>query len=436
MQQTQSTKILSAYSLLTVKQLFLFILLLFPLSAHATNGYWAHGYGAKSKAMAGSGSALPLDAMDAASNPATMVYLGNRLDMGVAAFMPDRSFTAGNDGAGNPYSIVPGTYQSGNDIFFIPHFGANRMLDDKTSLGVSIGANGGMNTEYDSAVFSPFNNPGGIASSPTGIDFKQVFLGLTYSRKISVDHSFGITPILAAQTFKVTGLEPFQHFSSDPSHVTNQGYDYSYGGGLKIGWLSKISNTFSAGLSYQTKLWMSRFEDYQGLFAERGNFDIPPNLTAGVAWEVSPTVTLAFDVQRIFFEEVKAVGNEGNMIFHPGSVLLGTNDGIGFGWQNITVGKLGGQWQWRPDITLRAGYSLSDQAISGDQALFNILAPAVVTEHFTCGLTKIFTNKEINISLMYAPAEEVMGHNPNTKPQSGALEMEQFEVEISFSFLF
>ena len=86
-------------------------LLLLPLSARATNGYWAHGYGTKSKAMAGAGAALPLDAMDAAQNPAKMVFLGNRLDFGVAAFLPERSFIANDDGGSGGYpALSPGTY--------------------------------------------------------------------------------------------------------------------------------------------------------------------------------------------------------------------------------------------------------------------------------------------------------------------------------------
>lgn len=411
-------------------------LLLWPLSARATNGYWAHGYGSKSKGMAGAGASMPLDAMDAAQNPAKMVFLGNRMDFGVAAFMPERSFTANDDG-GNGYPVIsPGTYDSKNDIFFIPYFGLNRMLDATSSVGISIGANGGMNTEYDAAVFSAFNNTGGTASSPTGIDFKQLFLGLTYARKIADNHSFGITPIAAVQSFKVTGLQPFQPFSSDPEHVTNNGYDYSYGGGLKIGWLSRITDTLSFGLSYQTQLWMSKFDAYRGLFAEQGNFDIPANFTAGLAWEMTPSLTLAMDVQRIFFEDVNSIANSGTMVLQPGQISLGTDDGIGFGWQDMTVGKFGLQWQCLDDLTLRAGYSISNQTIPDEQALFNILAPAVVTEHYTLGLTKTFADMELNLSLLYAPANKVSGSNPNTGPQTGSLEMSQYEVEVGVGFFF
>ena len=47
----------------------------------ATNGYFAHGYGTKNKALAGAGVALPQDAMIAATNPAGMVWVG--ADLGV-----------------------------------------------------------------------------------------------------------------------------------------------------------------------------------------------------------------------------------------------------------------------------------------------------------------------------------------------------------------
>lgn len=41
-----------------------------PQSALATNGYFSHGYGVKSQAIAGVGIALPQDGLTAATNPA------------------------------------------------------------------------------------------------------------------------------------------------------------------------------------------------------------------------------------------------------------------------------------------------------------------------------------------------------------------------------
>ncbi len=55
-------------------------------SAEATNGYFQHGYGASSKALAGAGVALAMDSLAAATNPAAMVHVGERMDFEVGLF--------------------------------------------------------------------------------------------------------------------------------------------------------------------------------------------------------------------------------------------------------------------------------------------------------------------------------------------------------------
>jgi len=63
------------------------------LTVNATNGYFAHGYGARSKAMAGTGVAFSQDAVAGALNPAGLVYVGNRFDVEVELFSPLRQYT-------------------------------------------------------------------------------------------------------------------------------------------------------------------------------------------------------------------------------------------------------------------------------------------------------------------------------------------------------
>ena len=61
--------------------------------AHATNGYFAHGYSVKDKAMAGAGVAYSTDTLTAAINPAGMVLQGERYDIGAGMFAPMRSYS-------------------------------------------------------------------------------------------------------------------------------------------------------------------------------------------------------------------------------------------------------------------------------------------------------------------------------------------------------
>jgi long-chain fatty acid transport protein len=141
-----------------------------PSIAFATNGYFSHGFGTKSKGLAGAAVALPQDAMVAATNPAGMVHVGSRWDVGLAAFNPNRGYTANDDAQPGSASIPAGEFESSNDFFFIPHFGINWMLDDVSSVGLSIGGNGGMNTEYRTETFRNFA-PGQPAPIPSHVAY-------------------------------------------------------------------------------------------------------------------------------------------------------------------------------------------------------------------------------------------------------------------------
>ena len=389
-------------------------------TAHATNGYFAHGYGTTIKGMAGAGVALSQDALAAATNPAGMVTLGDRIDAGAALFSPRRQYSATQSqipmGMGQP--VPPGTAKSGSDYFLIPHFGWNRMLDSVSSVGISIYGNGGMNTNYDRPIFG---------MNDTGIDLNQLFIAPTYSRMIGNDISVGITPILAYQRFKATGLEGFG--------IMDPGSDDSWGYGLRIGVQGEVAPGLRLGASYQTKISMDDFDKYSGLFAEQGGFDIPSNVTVGLAWDTSDRSTLVFDIQNIRYSDVNAVGNP--LLPNFMTAGLGADDGPGFGWRNMTIAKLGYQWQTSNDWTWRVGYSYGKQPIPDSEVLFNILAPGVMEQHVTFGFThNLSRTSELNFAGMYAPSKTVSGTNPFAPDQTIELKMHQFELEFSYAWKF
>ena len=407
--------------------------------AHATNGYSPTGFGTANKGLAGAGVALPQDAMAGATNPAGNFFVGDRLDLGVALFSPNRGFTADSEPDQQQPTIPEGDYDSRNSLFLIPHFGWNKQIDEVSSIGVLVGGNGGMNTEYNSTIwenFNFFNIPENEATAPTGVDFSQLFMGVTYARKLNEQHTVGIMPIVAVQAFEAEGLEPFQAFSIHPDKVTNNGHDYSWGYGIRVGWLGQMSDRLAIAASAQSRLYMTEFDDYKGLFAEEGDFDVPPTVTAGLSFKVTPEVTLVADWQRIFYSDVDALSNS-NSSFGPNN-RLGSDDGLGFGWEDINIYKLGVQWEYSPKLTLRAGVSHADQLFDNAEALFNILAPATVRTHASLGMTYRM-DKSSNISFAYTHAfnEEIDGQNPTfTGSQTGSVEMDQHELEVSWTWLF
>ncbi|MDT8326230.1 MAG: hypothetical protein RQ750_02435 [Roseovarius sp.] len=179
-------------------------LCLLSTPAFSTNGYFANGYGGQSKGMAGAGVAVSTGVLGMAQNPATGVEVGNAAGFCLTTFAPNRSVRVAPGGP-----LTPGTHKSDNDVFLIPCGGANWALDDRSSLGVFVFANGGMNTEYKTNFFSGL----GAGSAPLGVNLEQAFVTVNYARKVSDRLTFGLSPILAVQRFKATGLEAFTGFS-------------------------------------------------------------------------------------------------------------------------------------------------------------------------------------------------------------------------------
>lgn len=105
--------------------------------ARATNGYFSHGYGVLYKGLGGAGVALPMSSLISATNPAGMVFLGNRYDVNLSIFNPNREYSVIGNPSGVPgtFGFAPGTVKSGSSWFVIPAFGANWMLAEHSSLG-------------------------------------------------------------------------------------------------------------------------------------------------------------------------------------------------------------------------------------------------------------------------------------------------------------
>ncbi len=389
------------------------LLLLVATTASATDGYFAHGYGIKSKGMGGVGIALPQDAIAAATNPAGMGLIGDRVDFGITWFRPTRE----TEISGNAFPGIDGTYDANDsENFFIPEFGYNRMITPEVSLGVSVYGNGGMNTDYKKAI--PL-----LGTTPAGIDLAQLIVAPTVAWNLSPTNTVGVSLNLAYQRFEAKGLQNFANanFSASPNNVTNKGHDSAYGAGVRIGWIGQINKAISLGATYQSKTYMSKFNKYKGLFAEGGDFDIPASYGVGIAVKATPQLTIAADVTRINYSDVDSVGNLSLSSLFAGNAM-GSNKGPGFGWRDVTAVKLGASYVANNKLTLRAGYNHSSQPIRSGETLFNVLAPGVVQDHLTLGATYVFPNQsELSFAYMHAFEEKVKGRGsiPPGAPPAG-----------------
>jgi long-chain fatty acid transport protein len=393
-------------------------------AAFATNGYFTEGEGSVNRGMAGAGVAFAGDSLTMAVNPAGLVKVGNRFDVALGIFIPDRSETI----TGNGFGLNSSLDGNEDNPFYIPTVGYSSKIDANSAWGISAYGHGGMNTNYANNPLQVF--PGG-ASYNLGVDLMQAFVNATYSRTVSPGVSLGIAALLVHQRFEAFGLQPFDNatFSASPGNVTNLGHDSDTGFGARVGVLWDVSNTVSLGAAYQSKI-TSKFEDYKGLFADGGEFNVPSTYTVGVAFKVSPAVDIALDWARINYTDSKSVSNPSS---NPAQ--FGASGGPGFGWDDIDVIKLGAQMKGSGGWTWRAGWNHGDNPIGPEDAFLNILAPGVVQDHLNVGFSKALDkSSDINFVYLHAFKEEVTGPiSAGFGGGSVTIEMEQDYIELGYS---
>lgn len=432
-----------------------------PVAAQATDGYFSHGYGMKAKGMGGAAVAVAgQDAFGGANNPATMAFAGNRFDVGLELFSPWREASR----SGGAAFGLDGKAESDTNYFGVPEVAFNYMVRPDVALGVTVYGNGGMNTDYKGGQLSGASacaafNPGAASynllcgTGRLGVDLSQLMIAPTIAWQFMPNQSVGLAPLFAYQRFEAKGLQAFDNpgLSTSPGNVTNNSHDSSTGWGARLGYYGQFTPQFAVGAAYATKMSMSKFGDYKGLFAERGGFDIPSHWSLGVAIRPTAQWLVALDYERINYSDVESVNNPSALIFgcpaaggtNPAN-CLGGNSGAGFGWQDINVWKLGVQYALNANWTLRGGYNYSDNPIRSRDVTFNILAPGVVQHHLTAGATYAWANRhEVTGMFMYAFNNDTTGPSllngffpPGVANMQEKIEMYQWSLGVQYSYKF
>lgn len=186
---------------------------------------------------------------------------------------------------------------------------------------------------------------------------------------------------------------------------------------------------------YSTEVDMSNYEEYEQLFAENGDLDIPAIAGLGISYGLG-SFTFAMDVTKTFYQGVRSISNIGPNLagdesgsLAPGSDKLGTKEGLGFGYSNQVVTKLGVNFKMSPQLSVRAGWNYGKSPINEDrEIIFNLLAPASTQNHYTLGASYgLSKTKSLNFSFVHAFEYEQSGptYISDDGSNSGSLKMYQ-----------
>lgn len=410
--------------------------------AFATNGYFVHGIGQSAKGAGGAGIAYPEDSLAAGNNPAGMAFIGNRADGGLEIFIPDREMSANGplwegldqQTKGSPFHVQSGTTDGNRpSAFLVPEGGYNMDMPNGSawSFGVSAFGNGGMNATYDHHTQIqamaldpqvPYVNPGDNTSSK--IDLLQAFVLPTAAYKINEDHAVAASLVIAWQSFELVN----QAFGAmnDAGHVS------SWGAGVKLGWMGHINDYLSLGATWQSKIKMGKMDEYAtALAADDGRLNIPQTAGVGMAIHATEQLHILFDVNWINYSDEDSI------------IGISTNAG-GFGWDDMTIFKVGFVYDYSDDLILRAGWNYGENPLpKGNPAdgFVSTIVPATVEHHLTLGFTKQI-NEDFSITGSYMHAfskDHTAGFDPRLAaspvldPSDAALTSSMYQNSVGLS---
>jgi long-chain fatty acid transport protein len=408
-------------------------------ASEAGGGYNLLGYGPLAHQAGGTSIAMGLDGFAGSSNSAKLAFVGDRLDLDVLFFSPHREIS--RTGTGSPYDF---SSTSKNTLFVLPEAGYAHKLDEQWSVGISLYGNGGLNTEFrdDTGIPDTNANPARCGDAPgnfllgcgkLGFDLAQVIVAPTMAWRYLPGQSVGLSALIGYQRIKVYGFQALEGVSAHPDAVSNRGYDGSFGTGVRVGWFGRLMPWLDLGVAYSSRMYFDEFDRYRGLIAEGGDFDIPQNVGIGVAVRPARAWELGFDIQRVFWGDIRALSNGGlNSLQDPQNKPLGSKDGSGFNWVDRNSYRAGISYAVTPRLTLRAGATYGKRPVadsSADSITLNLFAPNPVWQVTAGGSWALDARNHLHLALGHYVEREFEGPSSTAALGLGGEEASRPHVE-------
>ncbi len=381
--------------------------------ALATNGMRMTGFGAVQNGMGGVGTALTLDSSTIVSNPAGLSDLDRRLDVSVTWFDPTVEYSVSQPFA----SGTTQTSSRGGSV--IPTVGLVLPLGNNLSAGIGAFGTAGMGVTYGPDLFG----------SPLETSYMQLRLAPALAWKSS-QFSIGVAVNLAWAQMNYDAASAM----GNPPHDKASSFGY----GATIGVKFAPTKAVALGLSYETKTTFQDFSfDLGAAGTDKLKFDQPGVLAGGVAWQASPDLALAFDVEWIQWSATNGE-NQPKYVSGPST---GSPMTFNLDWSDQVVFKVGGEYAVTPAWKVRAGYNYGKQPLNADRLFENVAFPAIAEHHISLGLGwNVSKAVAINLAGTYSPKSTISGSAvlaaPPAPEATYTTSMSQYAIDLGVGWKF
>jgi long-chain fatty acid transport protein len=445
----------------------------FAQPATSTDLLSFEGIGTVPRSMGGTAIAYDVGASAMANNVATMLLMppGQSAELQLNLDAPNtleiRDLATGEVATTDRWPVFHAYYSPNLDyVWRAGDFG----------LGLGVFSGGGLGTEYGHDSFLsriPSGIDTGLAVSSKGLflraplaaayqitpalaiagAFEGVFAGLSLSDLGSADQL--ATLIAQGRAFgsllpaigPVVGATGGAYFSFSRPPEIKFGTD-AFGISGRLGATYRLDEGSILGISYRFRTLLPDLSGTTGRIVAISpagdqlslpgsfrvlDFQLPADFGVGVSHELTSDLLIAFDYHRTFwsgaFQELKIRFRADS----GGDIALN----IPQAYRDANIFSIGVQYRALPQMMLRAGGQISNQALPGDQLL--AVAPVITTAHASTGFT--FTISE-SVALQFAYIHAFTANLTNRSPPNVAAtapigvvqNQDNFSLGLTFRF--
>jgi long-chain fatty acid transport protein len=174
-----------------------------------------------------------------------------------------------------------------------------------------------------------------------------------------------------------------------------------WGAGFQVGLFYELNENWNLGFSYKSPIWQEKWDfnaSTPNLLGRRIGIQasLPQIISWGIAYKGLPRTLIDLDLRYIDYADTELFGQK---------VIDG-----GLGWRSVFAVALGLQYQATDRLTLRAGYLYNTNPIPAPVTLFNVQAPAIITNTLTLGASYQLTeNVTASLAWMHGFRNSIEG---------------------------
>jgi long-chain fatty acid transport protein len=364
-------------------------------------GIVAPGVGPVNQSMGGAATAAPIDTIGALHwNPATISdFQHSQFDLGLQLAITDAQLSsrlpAGSIAAGLPPITLLGSDDSDSGVSTLPAIGVIYKPEGRMTYGFGLYAIGGLFTNFPASTANPILTPQppvGFGAGSVYSNLELVQMAPTLALKLNDIVSIGVAPTVTMARLQA---DPAQFATPDdangdgfPSYPAATHTRPHWGAGIQGGIYVIPNENWSFGLSLKSPQWFEtfKFNSSDELGSPRQlttRADYPLILSAGAGCTDGDRLAAAVDIRFLNYANTRGFADTG---------FDATGAARGLGWQDVIAVASGVQYRLTSVLTVRAGYTYSQNPIPAKNAFFNIAAPAVYEHTIAAGATAHLTD--------------------------------------------